>query len=353
MLYDFVHQSMSSGQRWLSAPDFGHHVLDTLDGYFTCCGASNLPLAIGVKRLCMCCVELEVFRPQWSQCLNTAKAPVEHVKVKVGPSLVFEFRLQVSIKQQQFSTDITYQVAIIKMEASPFQKLLPELRNRVYELALVHDRPIQVSPNTTPEGQIKIRGKLKDEYHLTTLLQTCKQIRSETTELFYAQNTFNVSWPEYPDIPRNELRAFKEFTTQLGDSNSKALSEIKVTIQRCYSEQRSTTGHPRDLELSDGCMGALCTMFRLHSFVAIAGRRLSCGLKVKVDFSWAELDRWTPPVIEPVTFELDMHPDRIVSSCKSVAQSMRQMLAVSTIDGGTSVVKTFLRHLRFVSKLRM
>ncbi|KAK5121497.1 hypothetical protein LTR85_005330 [Meristemomyces frigidus] len=61
--------------------------------------------------------------------------------------------------------------------ACPFLELPPELRTRIYELVLV-------SPDE--------RLIMKDEPS-PALLRTCRQIRTDASSLYYAQNTFLIT----------------------------------------------------------------------------------------------------------------------------------------------------------------
>lgn len=61
------------------------------------------------------------------------------------------------------------------MDKSILGRLSPELRNRIYELALFEQRPVSVSKNSWIEP---------------ALLRTCKQIREEAELLFYSTNDF-------------------------------------------------------------------------------------------------------------------------------------------------------------------
>lgn len=60
----------------------------------------------------------------------------------------------------------------------------PEMRNRIYRCALVQPEPIQLRPaNRWPESP--------------PLLQTCHQIRSESSGIYYQENTFEVHIHKY------------------------------------------------------------------------------------------------------------------------------------------------------------
>ncbi|CAK1363560.1 hypothetical protein CB0940_04396 [Cercospora beticola] len=70
------------------------------------------------------------------------------------------------------------------MDDWPFRKLAAELRNKIWELVLIHEDPIFVRSSVEPPG-----SRTKPE-HLTALLQVCKESKNECSEMFYASNTF-------------------------------------------------------------------------------------------------------------------------------------------------------------------
>lgn len=73
-------------------------------------------------------------------------------------------------------------------EDNLFFKLLPELRNRIYELALSTQTAVM---NTCHEGccQSQERKALQP-----ALSRTCKALRSETLPIFYGRQTFVVAF---------------------------------------------------------------------------------------------------------------------------------------------------------------
>lgn len=78
------------------------------------------------------------------------------------------------------------------MDESPLNKLPGELRNQIYELALYHGR---INIDTTPylhhpadshfPGAVTFQAR-----HALALRSVCKQLEKETTQIFYAINTF-------------------------------------------------------------------------------------------------------------------------------------------------------------------
>lgn len=66
------------------------------------------------------------------------------------------------------------------MDDSPLSRLPAELRNRIYELALLQDDSITISLN----------GKRR--WRPPAHLSTCNQIRAEASSIYYAGNTFTV-----------------------------------------------------------------------------------------------------------------------------------------------------------------
>lgn len=62
------------------------------------------------------------------------------------------------------------------MDNSPFGRLSAELRNRIYELVLVHKSVIP----------------LENSFRANNLARTCHQMRCETTVMFWASNRFLI-----------------------------------------------------------------------------------------------------------------------------------------------------------------
>ncbi|KAK5709314.1 hypothetical protein LTR17_019885 [Elasticomyces elasticus] len=80
---------------------------------------------------------------------------------------------------------------------SAFLELPPELRNRVYEAALIQRSPIP----THPERDIFLQpGLCKPIWRAPALLQTCRQIRCEAFKIYYALNTFSIDCSEREDV---------------------------------------------------------------------------------------------------------------------------------------------------------
>ncbi|KAF2483330.1 hypothetical protein BDY17DRAFT_310361 [Neohortaea acidophila] len=98
------------------------------------------------------------------------------------------------------------------MDRSPLGALAPELRNRIYELALYERRPVSISKNFWAEA---------------ALLRTCKQVRQEAELLFYSINDFifvtdlqeNEDWKRLlhwvQRAPTQKFALIKSFTVQV------------------------------------------------------------------------------------------------------------------------------------------
>ena len=99
------------------------------------------------------------------------------------------------------------------MDASPFAKLSPELRLRIYELVLCQPYKLRIAHNAfklapfhygpwpnggTQYGPIlrpeDVRTRLRDDHAewLLAITQTCRQIRIEATDVLYAVNDFYI-----------------------------------------------------------------------------------------------------------------------------------------------------------------
>ena len=100
------------------------------------------------------------------------------------------------------------------MERSLFAKLSGELRNRIYELAVIFDHSVIISspfrsPSHIPRPRFTVKDPKADaerEWVQPPLLRTCKQIRSESIGLFYSQNNFLVSVSSGYDDPSQSFK---------------------------------------------------------------------------------------------------------------------------------------------------
>ena len=84
------------------------------------------------------------------------------------------------------------------MDDSPFNDIPAELRNRIYELALV-TRTIYAYLNPH-SGKFQARSCGETVRNLAALAATCKQIRKEAMPILLGQNSFTVR-PNLYDNP--------------------------------------------------------------------------------------------------------------------------------------------------------
>ena len=75
------------------------------------------------------------------------------------------------------------------MEASPFAKLSAEIRNMIYEHALRVPIPIVLEA----DERCKKFARKSVRASVNALTKTCREIRLDTTEMFYALNDFTIS----------------------------------------------------------------------------------------------------------------------------------------------------------------
>ena len=74
-------------------------------------------------------------------------------------------------------------------------RLPAELRNRIYELALINDKAYDVATRATTEDDaspVKDKVAIHTQMHASepALLYTCKEIREEGHPIFYGRNAF-------------------------------------------------------------------------------------------------------------------------------------------------------------------
>lgn len=101
------------------------------------------------------------------------------------------------------------------MDESPLAKLPPELRNRIYELALRQENPVRLHWTIWPEEKVHHMDATRSTPTILALTKTCRQIRQESNKLFYAVNRFIV------DCRRMELCStlMDVLVQQLGKDN--------------------------------------------------------------------------------------------------------------------------------------
>lgn len=112
-----------------------------------------------------------------------------------------------------------------------FFRLSAELRNRIYELALVE------------KGHVKIQDGLgSPPERPPALLHTCRQIRAEALPIYYKQNTFLV-------VFNRDSRYFKStignWLCDIGRKMTSLIPEIKIRFEMpsCYGIDRYLSTH--------------------------------------------------------------------------------------------------------------
>ncbi|EME79161.1 uncharacterized protein MYCFIDRAFT_79718 [Pseudocercospora fijiensis CIRAD86] len=112
------------------------------------------------------------------------------------------------------------------MDSSPLAKLSAELRNEIYELALSFEDTITVTGTSASSDLECSIG------HPTALIQTCRQIRSEATRMFYANNTFHIGGSGSSDSVEvtDAFSVLQRFSHTIGLHNSKAIKRISVEV---------------------------------------------------------------------------------------------------------------------------
>ena len=99
----------------------------------------------------------------------------------------------------------------------PFLDMPPELRNRIYHLALVHDGVVHVGRDS--ESLVKEHS----------LLATCTRVRSEATGIYYAVNTFRTT----------DIMFAEDWLKQLDERKLKAIKALRAfhpNVTRSFSE---------------------------------------------------------------------------------------------------------------------
>jgi len=124
------------------------------------------------------------------------------------------------------------------MDESPLGRLAPELRNRIYELALTQERPIIMLYTHDPRyGRGQVRQAKPSTPHLLALPGTCKQARSEALQLLYACNAFKLrissdGWQEDGIY----CSALQQLAGSIGRPNLRVVARLVLDIGKLTRE---------------------------------------------------------------------------------------------------------------------
>lgn len=148
------------------------------------------------------------------------------------------------------------------MDASPLQRLPPKLRNHIYELYFAQESIIRLRTcarvgRLGAEVKRLSDGGLRYEplhHHALALSATCRQIRNESTKLFYACNDFEIPMPGYnmslfvniaDCVVDRSLEAGRLFLDAIGLENAAALRSMAADMGVVYVNDLEGTGLDR------------------------------------------------------------------------------------------------------------
>jgi hypothetical protein len=119
----------------------------------------------------------------------------------------------------------------VNMDASPLSRLPAEIRNIIYELVLEDPEETVLGPADSQKPGRKLKLALAQRRALDStanLTRTCKAVRKETVELFYAIKYFCIVLP-FSDALR--LRTLlNDFFDTIGPRNAAALRSLAIDI---------------------------------------------------------------------------------------------------------------------------
>ena len=122
------------------------------------------------------------------------------------------------------------------MDNSPFSRLSPELRNQIYHLVLQQPHPIQVRKRSQEDRDMRryldrLDTSQQNRPQPLALTMTCRAIRDESTQLFFAANVFCFT---YQDIPTTAIENAREFLDQLSASSRLAVRGINIVSKGSF-----------------------------------------------------------------------------------------------------------------------
>ncbi|KAI6888380.1 hypothetical protein KC363_g898 [Hortaea werneckii] len=135
------------------------------------------------------------------------------------------------------------------MDASPIAKLPAELRNNIYHEVLLHEKTIKLTfqpAEKNAKSRVLLSGS-RQQHQMLALTLTCKPLRRETYDLFFALNSFEISVPETPAESSTSSIAIHRFLD--GVTTFSARSAIKsITLDFSQHQVPKLYGALRDLQ---------------------------------------------------------------------------------------------------------
>ncbi|KAI7277425.1 hypothetical protein KC345_g6605 [Hortaea werneckii] len=137
------------------------------------------------------------------------------------------------------------------MDASPLAKLPAELRNNIYHEVLLQEDTIKLSfepAGNNKKPRVLLSGS-RQQHQMLALTFTCKPLRRETQDLFFALNSFEISVPETragtgtSSIP---IHRFLDGVTTL--SARSAIKSVTLNIGQYYLGEKTLLGALTDLK---------------------------------------------------------------------------------------------------------
>ncbi|KAI7259288.1 hypothetical protein KC343_g2335 [Hortaea werneckii] len=113
------------------------------------------------------------------------------------------------------------------MDNSPLTKLSAELRNEIYHLVLYSPKGFNIIYIGNILFDDKVLRNENHQVHPLALTATCKALRTETLQLFYALNTFTFKFKHF-DLLEDVFGVFRD---RIGDDCVRALRQV---FAECY-----------------------------------------------------------------------------------------------------------------------
>ncbi|KAF2168227.1 hypothetical protein M409DRAFT_21667 [Zasmidium cellare ATCC 36951] len=131
------------------------------------------------------------------------------------------------------------------MDRSPFAKLAPELRNQIYELVLYDPQGFVFTYRNGRYDKNKLvdirkPNRKPKEANFFAITTVCRQMRKETSQLFYSINTFTHPMKLYrfgTKMSKEQTRRYglrlkhgRKWLKSIGPANSAAISHYEIDL---------------------------------------------------------------------------------------------------------------------------
>ncbi|TKA28148.1 hypothetical protein B0A50_04119 [Salinomyces thailandicus] len=121
------------------------------------------------------------------------------------------------------------------MDNSPLNRLPPEIRNRIYGLALAERGPVVSEYGRRIESRSVVVEPAPPKHRLA-LTKTCKEVRRDSIKMYFAVNTFYIIIKDDELLGRSYIAVTRLLAPLPSTSDPEAIGEITLEWDRPFGD---------------------------------------------------------------------------------------------------------------------